>query len=110
MDRQDGNFKINYLLQGLVCSHMQMSNFNNMYIDPTGSYLENTLAADAPYFNLMQIQIVKEFLHTANLNQSPSIKILLLPISRATVCISHACSGVNNSGNPQTVTSVDEDK
>ena len=46
----------------------------------------------------------------ANLNQSPSLQILLLPFSCATVCISRACSGVNNSDNPQTVTSVDEDE
>ena len=41
---------------------MQMSNFNNMYIDPTGCYLENTLAADALYSNLIQKQMVKKIL------------------------------------------------
>ena len=46
----------------------------------------------------------------ANFNQSPSLQILLLPFSCSTVCISHACSGANNSGNPQTITSVDEDE
>ena len=87
-----------------------MGNFNNTYTDPTSCYLKNTLAADAPYFNLMQIQMVKEFWHMANFNQSPSLQILLLPFSCATVCTSHACSGANNSGNPQTITSVDEDE
>ena len=27
------------LHQGLVCFHMQVSNFNNMHVDPTGCYL-----------------------------------------------------------------------